>query len=229
MDVARMLADMPLEPERRGNPSLDLKSGESRRDDIDDLARAIRRSSVLDGLDVPRCRVDMDRPAGGLRRRRASREHSGDQSGGDVTAAGCSEAHAGCFLPPGASFRVSDVSEHRFHATELLREPCRLGVEVVPGLATQSAAATRSVSTSGDSAVSAPSDVSGMPMTMASWAAIARATAALWVVAIWSFPAPARRAAMAASRTAPGVERESPITRTVPRVLLAPPGDGRGR
>ncbi len=95
---------------------------------------------------------------------------------------------------------------------------------VIPG-PMRTARAFLAVESSRDSAAASstpPSAVSASPITMASGTARPRPTAALLTVAIWSFPAPARKAAMPASAAAPGTSIEPAITSTCPRSSLLP-------
>jgi hypothetical protein len=101
---------------------------------------------------------------------------------------------------------------------------------IMPGpISAASQRAIRSRNRRAASGSISPASVSGSPMTSASGTARPKWSARLWQVAIWSFPAPARRAAVAARRAAPGTARLPPMTSTRPRWSLSPSSAGCGR
>src|SRR5690242_4171548 len=98
----------------------------------------------------------------------------------------------------------------------------------MPGpTSTTSAAAASSMTLSAPATASSPLRRTGRASTNASGSATPTAAAVACAVATCTLPAPTRSAVSAASRTAPGVWRAPPTTRTVPRSDLSPSESGR--
>src|SRR5688500_13381047 len=101
---------------------------------------------------------------------------------------------------------------------------------VIPGpTSTEAASSAKSKTSAAESGAIAPASVSASPRTNASGSASATCAAMLETVATCNLPAPDRRAASAASSTAPGVCVLPPMIRVRPRASLPPSGTGSGQ